>query len=229
MITIILEAALRSFVLGALAWLALKALRIDHPHLERNAWLVVLAAALAMPLMMQIELISAATPPTLSWYPYVQMVAITAANTGPSWLDVAAELYVAITALFIARQAIGLIKAWRLRRASTPASSGSKVRICASVRSPVTVFSTIIVPADFRSWSPDQQNAALAHEAAHVANFDFYLQQLAQLHRNVFWFNPLAWWLVRRLSVLNEHISDDAALQTVTQGATYAEFLLSFA
>jgi len=229
MITIILEAALRSFVLGALVWLVLKALWIKHPQLERNAWRIVLVAALAMPWLMQLELFSTAATSALSWYPYVQLVAITAANTGPSWMEIAADIYVAVAGMLVARQVFGLFKAWRLRRASVSLDPIDRVRASELVRSPVTVFSTIIVPANFQTWSMEEQRAALAHEAAHVANLDFYLQQFAHLHRNLFWCNPFAWWLARRLSILSEHISDDAALRTMTERATYAEFLLSFA
>jgi TonB family protein len=229
MIAIIFEAALRSFVLGALVWLALKTLRIKHPQLERNAWLVVLMAALTMPWMMQIELFAATATPALPWYPYVQMVAITAASSGPTWITTLLEGYVAVAGILLVRQAIGLFKAWRLQRGAELLDADSHIRASERVRSPLTVFSTIIVPANFLTWSNEQQRATLAHEASHVARFDFYLQQLAHLHRSLFWFNPLAWWLARRLSILNEHISDDAALRAMPQGAVYAEFLLSFA
>jgi TonB family protein len=229
MMTIILEAALRSFVLGALVWLILKLLRIEHPQLERNAWLVVLAAALAMPWMMQVEVFSTAATPALSWYPYVQLIAITAADSGTPWTTVALAIYVAITGVLLARQGIGLVQAWRLRRNARLIDVAMRIRASDQVRSPVAVFSTVIVPSNFVNWPAEQQRAALAHESAHVANFDFYLQQLAHVHRNVFWFNPLAWWLVRRLSILNEHISDDAALRAMPQSASYAEFLLNFA
>ena len=55
------------------------------------------------------------------------------------------------------------------------------------------------------------------------------MQWLAQLHRCVFWFNPLAWWLANRLALLSEHISDAAALQETHERAAYAEVLLGFA
>jgi TonB family protein len=45
----------------------------------------------------------------------------------------------------------------------------------------------------------------------------------------MFWFNPLAWWLARRLSALSEHISDDAAVEVTEERAEYAEVLLGFA
>ena len=47
MISLIFEAVLRSLILGVLVWVATKALRVRDPRLERNVWLVTLAAACA--------------------------------------------------------------------------------------------------------------------------------------------------------------------------------------
>lgn len=104
------------------------------------------------------------------------------------------------------------------------------VRISPTVSSPATVFSTILVPANFASWSLPEREAALAHERAHIENKDFHVQALAQLHRHLFWFNPLAWWLPRRLALLSEHLSDDAALAASSNApAAYAELLIACA
>jgi TonB family protein len=229
MITVIIEAALRSLVLGALVWVALRILRIRHPQLERNAWIAVLVAACAMPWIMQLELLTTAITPSLPWNPYVDAVTATATSTDPAWTVLAMELYVTIAGVLIARQILGLVKAWKLRRTAIAYDEVSNVRTSERMHAPATVFSTVIVPVTFRSWPAEQQRAAIAHEHAHVANFDFYVQQVARFHRGIFWFNPFAWWLARRLSILNEHISDDAALRVMPHAASYAEFLLQFA
>jgi hypothetical protein len=52
---------------------------------------------------------------------------------------------------------------------------------------------------------------------------------LARFHTCLFWFNPLAWWLQRRLATLAEVTSDDAAATTLADPATYAEILLELA
>lgn len=99
------------------------------------------------------------------------------------------------------------------------------------VSSPATIFSTILVPQDFARWASDAQRLAIAHERSHVASKDFYVQWLAQIYRGVFWFNPFAWWLTNRLAILNEHVSDDAALgcrgeHSYADRAAYARVLL---
>jgi D-alanyl-D-alanine endopeptidase (penicillin-binding protein 7) len=83
------------------------------------------------------------------------------------------------------------------------------------------------VPTDFESWPAATRQLAIAHERAHIEGKDFYVQWLAHLHRCLFWFNPFAWWLASRLSLLSEHISDDAATEQATERTTYARLLLS--
>src|SRR6185437_13953726 len=64
---------------------------------------------------------------------------------------------------------------------------------------------------------------------AHVLHRDCYVLWLARLHACLFWINPLAWWLPRRLAVLAETTSDEAAVTALGDGAGYAEILLEFA
>jgi BlaR1 peptidase M56 len=52
MLAQLLEAALRSFCLGAAVWLTFKILRVRHPQSRMTAWTVVLLASLSMPLLM---------------------------------------------------------------------------------------------------------------------------------------------------------------------------------
>jgi beta-lactamase regulating signal transducer with metallopeptidase domain len=48
----LLEAALRSFVLGGVVWLSLWALRVHNPQARMTAWTVVLMVSLSMPVLM---------------------------------------------------------------------------------------------------------------------------------------------------------------------------------
>ena len=68
----------------------------------------------------------------------------------------------------------------------------------------------------------------LAHEVSHVARRDALAQRLALIHRAVFWFSPLAWWLERHLADLAEQASDEAALAGGMDRTRYAGALLGF-
>jgi BlaR1 peptidase M56 len=54
MLALLLEAALRSLLLGAAVWLGLKFLRVKNPHAQMTAWTLVLAASLMMPALMRL-------------------------------------------------------------------------------------------------------------------------------------------------------------------------------
>jgi beta-lactamase regulating signal transducer with metallopeptidase domain len=69
----------------------------------------------------------------------------------------------------------------------------------------------------------------MSHEKSHIERNDFYWLLLAALNRVVFWFNPLAWLLMRRLGELMEMLSDDAAIEALEDAPAYAEILLDVA
>lgn len=90
----------------------------------------------------------------------------------------------------------------------------------------MTIRSTIVLPEASATWPAFKQQAVLLHEQAHARRGDFYVQLLAKLHQALSWFNPLAWWLSRRLVALAETASDDAALASIGDRAAYAGILL---
>ena len=65
MLSLLLEAALRSLLLGAIVWFGLKLLRIRDPRAQMTAWIVVLLASLSMPVLMRCMVVSlpTAAPP----------------------------------------------------------------------------------------------------------------------------------------------------------------------
>jgi BlaR1 peptidase M56 len=148
--------------------------------------------------------------------------------------------YFSIGALLLLRMLLGLGVAFRIWRRAEPvvdlpadmfsvASPHSMVRVSRDLATPVTIGSTVILPADYRAWDTAKLRVVLAHEGSHVRQGDFYLQLLAALHVAVFWFSPLGWWLQRKLSELGEALSDRAGLEQAPNAASYARILLEFA
>jgi beta-lactamase regulating signal transducer with metallopeptidase domain len=163
------------------------------------------------------------------------------------WSSLGLSLYLGVGLLLLARLAAGLILSGRLvrsaRRIRDPrvtsmAGSGispprSATQICESERVsvPVTVGairSIVLLPSNWRDWDDEKLHAILAHEMSHVARRDAFTQQVSLLHRAVFWFSPLSWWLNRHLADLAEQASDEAALSTGADRAHYARTLLGF-
>ena len=165
------------------------------------------------------------------------------------WGAVATGIYLSIALLLLARFVVGLVFARRLTQASQPiqdpratlklssrarASGLSLIpRVAESefISVPVTVGafrSTILLPAGWREWDDAKLDAVIAHEVSHVARRDPLTQRLSLLHRAVFWFSPLAWWLNRHLANLAEQASDEAALSCGADRNDYARTLLGF-
>ncbi|MFC4312468.1 TonB family protein [Steroidobacter flavus] len=224
------EYTVRSIALGLLVFLALKALHLQDPRLERTAWRIVLVSAVSMPAVLELISLSPVPTPVLN-ASYTELVTLPASSSISIWSTALLVLIATVSGVLIVRQLTGVVRCWVMRQRATRVSSyGSlDVRISDAVDSPATVFSTVLVPSDFRDWSAEAQRLAIAHERSHVTGKDFYVQWLAQFYRSVFWFNPFAWWLAGRLALLNEHVSDDAAIAGRDERTTYARILLSLA
>jgi beta-lactamase regulating signal transducer with metallopeptidase domain len=155
-----------------------------------------------------------------------------------------AILYLAVGSVLLLRTLAGLGIAFRIWRRSKPvaafangtilaaetqATQARSIRISPDLATPVTIGSTVILPADYAEWDAAKLRIVLAHEQSHVRQGDFYLQLLAAIHVAVFWFSPLGWWLQRKLSELGEALSDRAGLEQASNPVSYAQVLLEFA
>ena len=165
------------------------------------------------------------------------------------WSAVAAGIYVAVALLLLLRFFIGLALGHRLLRASQRIEESRVMQRLASrayglglavipqaaeselISVPVTMGAlraTILLPAGWREWDDAKLDAVIVHEVSHVARRDALTQRISLLHRAVFWFSPLSWWLNRHLADLAEQASDEAALSCGTNHRDYARILLGF-
>lgn len=149
------------------------------------------------------------------------------------WMMLVTGLYVLISGTLLLQLLTGIVLILRLSRTARPFradwTAGAHVRVSPSVIMPVTFASTILLPVDCETWDALKQRAVMSHEKSHIDRNDFYWRLLAALHRVLFWFNPLAWWLVHRLGELMEMLSDDAAIEQLEDAPAYAEILLDVA
>ncbi|MFZ0563162.1 MAG: M56 family metallopeptidase [Terriglobales bacterium] len=165
------------------------------------------------------------------------------------WNVVAAELYLAIACLLLARLVVGVVFGSRLRRASqiildpritsriasrapgVERSVSSQIAESEFISVPVTMGvlrPIILLPANWRDWDDAKLDAVIAHESSHVARRDTLTQRLSLLHCTIFWFSPLPWWLNRHLADLMEQASDEVALASGADLKAYATTLLGF-
>jgi len=131
------------------------------------------------------------------------------------------------------RPPVMLARMWNIHRSARRLTEnwtvGLDVRVTERVGVPATFGSSVMLPIDFESWSGRKRDAVIAHERSHVIERDCYLLWFARLYSCLFWFNPMAWWMRRKISALAEMTSDDAAVSTIGDRPAYAEILLEFA
>ncbi|MCC6355588.1 MAG: carboxypeptidase regulatory-like domain-containing protein [Verrucomicrobiae bacterium] len=105
------------------------------------------------------------------------------------------------------------------------------VRLLASVEAGVPMVigwirPVILVPMQLVTGYPPQQiEAILAHELAHIRRQDYLVNLLQMLVETVLFYHPVVWWLGRRMRQLREECCDDLALAVVRDRALYARAL----
>ncbi len=167
-----------------------------------------------------------------------------AATDWPYRVSVAAwSTYFLVASFLLARLLMGLIVSQRLLRTATPihdprisallppSTRAAVFRESALVSVPVTLGAfkpSILLPLAWREWDQAKLQSVLSHELSHVARHDGLAKLASLLHRAIFWFSPLAWWLDRHISELAEEVSDEAALSAGAERNQYARNLLAF-
>jgi TonB family protein len=233
MLALLAESALRVSVLGAVAWLCMRSLRLRNPHVEKLVSRLVLVAGLVLPALVYFRL-----APVFDLPASLPTLAVTGLSGAPApaaglrlapLMIVLTTIYLGVAAILLTAFVAGIVRMGRLCRAAQPLPAADDLRASACIQSPATFGSTVLVPEAARNWSFADLDAVLTHERAHVRWRDCHWQWLAQLHQVVFWFSPFAWWLRHRLAVLAEATSDDAVLSAGHDPVAYAELLLAFA
>jgi TonB family protein len=230
---LLVDSAIRALMLGAAAWMAMRALRVRNPHVEKLVGRSVLLAALTLPALLYWRLAPVLGIP-LPWLLTIVSgatpgAAAAVATNSLSIVIALTSIYIGVAAILLAGLLFGLVRMARLCWAAQPLPNQSGVRVSDRIRGPATFGSIILLPAAAHSWSASQRDAVLAHERAHVRFRDCHWLWLAHLHAVIFWFSPWSWWLRRRLAALAEATSDDAVLASDHDPIAYAELLLEFA
>ncbi|MFQ3599232.1 MAG: M56 family metallopeptidase [Chloroherpetonaceae bacterium] len=89
---------------------------------------------------------------------------------------------------------------------------------------------TIVLPKSFSAWGVPMQSAVLAHEVAHLCQYDHYLALLQTLAKAMHFFNPIVFFFFKRLDDLREMCCDDEATKaTSLSKADYANALIAVA
>jgi beta-lactamase regulating signal transducer with metallopeptidase domain len=105
------------------------------------------------------------------------------------------------------------------------------VRVAPATMAPATfgLFRPVILlsTATVLGISPQQLEAVLAHELAHIRRHDYLVNVLQMLAETLFFYHPAIWWASRRIRVERELCCDDVAVQACGDVVCYAQALTS--
>lgn len=96
--------------------------------------------------------------------------------------------------------------------------------VAAGILSPV-----IFVPEAWDQWTPEVREAVLAHEMKHHQRRDPLWRAIAAVACTLHWFNPLVWWMSRRLADQCEFACDEALVADGFRADRYANVLCDLA
>ena len=236
--SIIVETCIRTTLLIAIAGLTLALLRVRSSSVMLAVWRLVLIGCLLMPLASLPWQFAAAPKVTLpaSASPIISVVSraratvLRSTTNATNWPQILRNSYGLVAGLLLLRAALGLLRVRALTKSAVSIPTlGNDIVESPSVRVPVTCGAKILLPNDWREWTAETLGAVLAHERNHVSQHDFLTQTLSRVNCSLQWCNPLSWWLHSRLVALAEEVSDDAALNTISEPPSYAALLLGFA
>ncbi|HEV2080598.1 MAG TPA: M56 family metallopeptidase, partial [Allosphingosinicella sp.] len=191
----------------------------------------------------------AAAIPAMTAAELAALAASTPRETGSGWLQVelaVALAYLAGVLLIALRLGAGLLTLRRWTRRGRQVASTQWIRAlerqAPKQRSlPLLIWSEQV--ASPLSWGlrqpvilldsaslerPDDADAILAHEMAHVARRDWLALVLARAAVALFWFNPLVWLMERQVLQNAEEAADSHAVEQV-EAVRYAEALVTCA
>jgi beta-lactamase regulating signal transducer with metallopeptidase domain len=103
-------------------------------------------------------------------------------------------------------------------------SAGVRVPIMIGWLKPVVILPTAVASG----FTPDQIEALIVHELAHVRRHDYLVNLLQTMVETVLFYHPAVWWVSRRVRAEREHCCDDVAV-TICDRLVYARALSDLA
>ena len=101
----------------------------------------------------------------------------------------------------------------------------------ALVRSPIVIGHlkpVILFPIGaINRLNPNEVEAILAHELAHVLRNDYVLNIIQSVIEALFYFHPAVWWISAQIRTERENCCDDVAIELCGNSMTYAKSLVS--
>jgi TonB family protein len=192
-----------------------------------------------------------AAPPVAQTAPTITSLPIRATESAPwslpSWMTIFRTVWLAGAFLLLAQLAVDLRRLYRIRRDGLPWWKGRElmrslagecgvrrkvdVLLHEGISGPLTCGiwrPAILLPDEACEWNEADLRRALVHELEHVRRGDWAIQLAARATCILYWFHPLVWVALRRLSLEAERAADDAVVRSA-EHTEYAEQLVLLA
>jgi beta-lactamase regulating signal transducer with metallopeptidase domain len=228
-------------LIAAFVWLVLRLLPRQNSGTRFAVWFLALIAVAALPFSGGLGISHFAPVVSGSGQPLFTI--------STTWAFVLLFTWALFAMACVLRLAIGIVRLHRLLRTCTPidlselqpaigsviaefsASHAARLATSDKVNVPAAmgfINPTIVIPRwALRDMAPQELNAILLHEYAHLARHDSWTNLLQKFVRAVFFFHPAMWWIDRRLSLEREMACDDYVLAETQNPRAYAECLLA--
>lgn len=155
-------------------------------------------------------------------------------TTAIPWLSI---IWVAASAFLILRLPASYFSLRKLKTNASliplPAKTlgrSARVLVSKNIKTPIAVgflHPAIIVPTHLADQlSADELDRVLIHEYAHLARRDDWMHLLGRVIQSILWFHPLAWFILRQISLERELACDDWVVHRTGDARAYAATLL---
>ena len=128
--------------------------------------------------------------------------------------------------------ALALLCRWKRNSQRIAMRENIDVRVLDGLPGPVAagIFRPVIfLPESWQAWPPEVREAVLAHETKHHQRRDPLWRAIGAAACTLHWFNPLAWWMARRLADQCEFACDEEVLAGGMRAEHYANALCDLA
>jgi len=238
LVTILGHALWQGAIIALAAWLVVR--RMERPSDRFSVLLAALVATLICPVLTyaisKTPLIGLAVgnaghamrwPTMLAWL-WAVGATVRAATYGVGWMKLRAALrkYAQPASPDLALRAAKIARALRFSGAMRVLEASAEI-------GPATfgiLKHVLVIPASVVArLSPEQLDAILAHEIAHMMRDDFLVSLVQGLAESVLFFHPGVWWISGQLRRERELCCDELAMGYVRSPVIYAEALVGVA
>src|SRR5262252_5965493 len=165
----------------------------------------------------------------------------------PSWMTIFHTVWLVGAFLLLAQLAVDLRLLYRIRRDGLPwlerrelmralasecgVRRNVEVLLHEGIQGPLTCGiwrPAVLLPAEACEWNEADLRRAIVHELEHVRRGDWAIQLAARATCILYWYHPLVWVALRRLSLEAERAADDAVVRSA-EHTEYADQLVSLA